>query len=69
MKVERVRGPVLTVTAHAYELAALVSGARWALDHGHGQLPREAEEQLADVLAAYDAELGRLRGAGVSGEE
>lgn len=41
---------------HAYELAALISAARWTVNGAKGELPEEATEQLSKILAAYDAE-------------
>lgn len=60
MKLERVRPGVLRATLHAYELAALVSAARWAAEGGEGELPEESVEQLRQVLASYDSELEHL---------
>jgi hypothetical protein len=57
VKVERVRPTVIQVTAHASELAALVSAARWVTEGCPGQLPGEAVEQLRRVLANYDQAL------------
>ncbi|HKC27303.1 MAG TPA: hypothetical protein VKB75_04770 [Jatrophihabitans sp.] len=54
MKVERVRPTVIQLTAHASELAALISAARWVAEGRPGQLPDEAVEQLRRVLADYD---------------
>jgi hypothetical protein len=57
MRVERIRPTVLQVTLSAYELSALVAGARWAVEGAEGDLPPEAVEQLRQVLARYDAAL------------
>lgn len=63
MKLER-EGPTrVRLTAHPYELATLVSAARWAADEAGDGLPAEAREQLATALASYDravAHLGHL---------
>lgn len=55
MQIEKHRPNVFEITLHAYELTALVAGARWAAENG--DLPADAREQLEDVLADYDAEL------------
>jgi hypothetical protein len=55
MQIERLRPTTFQVTLHAYELSALVAGARWAVEKG--DLPTEAREQLEDVLDQYEAEL------------
>ena len=57
MRIDKLRPTVFQVTLHAYELSALVAGARWAAENG--DLPADAREQLEDVLAEYDAELSR----------
>jgi len=60
MKVHRISPTVFNVTLHAYELATLVSGARWIVDGADGELQPEAVNQLRQVLASYEAESRRL---------
>jgi predicted DNA-binding transcriptional regulator YafY len=60
MTVERLRPTVLRVTFHAYELSALVAAARWVAEGAEGELPKEAVDQLRQVLGNYDAEVRRL---------
>ena len=60
MTVERLRPTVLRVTLHAYELSALVAAARWVAEGAEGDLPKEAVDQLRQVLESYDAETRRL---------
>ena len=55
MQIDKLRPTVFQVTLHAYELSTLVAGARWAAENG--ELSDQAQEQLEDVLADYDAEL------------
>lgn len=62
MRVERARPGVLHVTLHAYEMAALIAAARWAVESAPGQLPADAVEQLRDVLAGYDEAVSRMEG-------
>jgi fructose-1,6-bisphosphatase/sedoheptulose 1,7-bisphosphatase-like protein len=57
MTVERLRPTVLRVTLHAYELSALVAAARWVAEGAEGDLPKEAVDQLRQVLDSYDAEM------------
>ena len=52
MQLERVRPSVLRLTLHAYELAALIAAARLVAEKD--ELPKEASEQLRQVLASYD---------------
>lgn len=54
MQIERLRPTTFQITLHAYELSALVAGARWAAEKG--DLPTDAREQLEDVLDQYEAE-------------
>jgi hypothetical protein len=52
VQIERVRPSVLRLTLHAYELAALIAAARLVAEKD--ELPKEAAEQLRQVLASYD---------------
>jgi hypothetical protein len=61
VKVEQVRPTVIQLTAHASELAALISAARWVTEGCPGQLPGEAVDQLRRVLADYDQALRSTR--------
>lgn len=60
MQLERTRPTTYRITLHTYELAALVSAARWVVDGARGELPQEATEQLSQVLAAFDKESKRI---------
>lgn len=60
MQLERLRPTTYRITVHTYELAALVSAARWVVDGAKGELPAEATEQLTQILAAYDKESKRI---------
>jgi predicted DNA-binding transcriptional regulator YafY len=60
MRIERPRPNVFRVTLHAYELSALVAAARWVGEGAEGELPKEARDQLQQVLESYDAETRRL---------
>lgn len=60
MKLERLNTSSFRITMHAYELAALVSAARWVVNGAEGEIPDEAKQQLSQILAAYDAETKQL---------
>jgi hypothetical protein len=60
MRIERLRPTTFQVTLHAYELSALVAGARWTAEQG--DLPEEARKQLEEVLTRYEAELQKSEG-------
>ena len=57
MKLERPRPAVVRVTLSAWELAALIAAARWAVEDDRGEVTPEAREQLARVLAGYERAL------------
>jgi hypothetical protein len=57
MKIKRLKPTVLQVTLHAYELAALISAARWLTNGAKGEMPKDAINQLRKILDNYDAEL------------
>jgi hypothetical protein len=48
------------LTLHAYELAALISAARWVVDGAEGDLPDEARAQIRQLLAEYESQRARL---------
>lgn len=54
MQIERLRPTALQLTIHPFELAALISVARWILEGMPGELTDEARDQLRQVLANYD---------------
>ena len=60
MHLERIKPTKYRITLHSYELAALISAARWITDGAQGELPGDATEQLTEILTAYDAELKRI---------
>lgn len=63
MRLEWARPGVVQATAHAYELAALVSAARLVAESESSEIPPEALEQLRQILDEYDAQAVRLREA------
>lgn len=48
------------VIAHPYELATLVSAARWAAGGDEEPLAAETRERLEAVLAQYDEQVRRV---------
>lgn len=58
MKLVRPSPHLVQLTLHVYELAALVSAARWAAEGGGGELAPEARESLARLLRDVDAAIG-----------
>ncbi|MCC5908096.1 MAG: hypothetical protein JJU13_17910 [Balneolaceae bacterium] len=61
MIIEQLKPTVLRITLHTYEIAALVSAARWVTDGAKGDLPEEAVEQIRNVIDNYDAEKQTLK--------
>lgn len=61
MQIERIRPTTYRMTLHTYELAALISAARWITEGAEGELLPEVKEQMTQILASYDAESQRLR--------
>jgi len=60
MTIEKLKPTVLRITLHTYEIAALVSAARWVTDGAKGELPEEAIKQIGNVLDNYDSEKKKL---------
>jgi hypothetical protein len=54
MNIERMNLTVLRITLHTYEMAALISAARWVTEGAEGNLPDEAVDQIEKVLESYD---------------
>jgi hypothetical protein len=60
VKLERRSPTVYRITLHAYELAMLVSAARWAAEGGVGEMSGEARAQLQDLVDAYNSVLAHV---------
>lgn len=60
MQIERERPSTYKITLHTYELTALISAARWVVDGAKGDLPKEAKDQLSQILTAYDTEVKKM---------
>lgn len=63
MQIEQLRPTAFQLNLHAYELATLITTARWVAGGAQGELPPEAVNQLQKVIASYDAEWQRLTAA------
>lgn len=64
MQIERLRPTAFQITIHPFELAALVSAARWVAEGTPGELTDEALTQLRQVLANYEVASRRMAQAG-----
>lgn len=60
MELERLRPRVLRGTFHAYELASLVTAARYVVDRAPDDVPAESLDELRQLLADYDEQLRGL---------
>ena len=60
MKIKRTKPTVFEVTLHTYELSSLIAAARWVVEGAEGELPKEAVDQLSQVVRSYDEETQRL---------
>jgi len=68
MQIERLRPTAFQITIHPFELAALVSAARWVAEGTPGELTDEALTQLRQVLANYEVASQRMAQAGKNQE-
>ncbi|MFD5899543.1 MULTISPECIES: hypothetical protein [unclassified Streptomyces] len=68
MRLEWARPGVVRATAHAYELAALVSAARLVAESASPEIPPGTLEDLRQILDDYDAQVARLREAPFPGD-
>lgn len=59
MKLDQPSPSQVRLTLHVYELATLISAARWAAEGGDGELAPEARESLVRLLSDYEAALAR----------
>lgn len=62
MKLERDDRDLVRLTAHPYELATLISAARWAARSREEGLDGDAGTRLRALLAQYDEQVRRLNG-------
>lgn len=55
MLIEEKRPGIYQITISGYELATLISSARWTAEGAKGELAPEAIAQLRQVVGNYDA--------------
>ena len=60
MRIEKGNNTIFNLTLSSFELAALISSARWAAEGAKGELTPEAVSYLKQVLANYDSATSRL---------
>jgi hypothetical protein len=61
MRIEKGRNNIFLLTLSGYELATLISSARWAGEGGKGELTNDAVNQLKKVLENYDNAVNKLQ--------
>ncbi len=54
MHIEKRNNLVFHISLSGYELAALISSARWVIEGAEGELTDEAIQQLKQVVSNYD---------------
>lgn len=62
MRIEKGHGHIFHLTLSGYEMASLISSARWVADGAKGELTDEAIGYLKQVVANYDKASGKFRG-------
>ena len=60
MHIEKRNNLVFQITLSGYELATLISSARWVAEGANGKLTTEAIQQLKQVVSNYDRETDKL---------
>ncbi|WP_140486253.1 hypothetical protein [Flavobacterium sp. GSA192] len=61
MHIEKKNNLVFHITLSGYELATLISAARWVAEGAKGELTAEAIQQLKQLVANYDRAADKLR--------
>lgn len=61
MHIEKKNNLVFHITLSGYELATLISAARWVAEGANGELTTEAIQQLKQLVTNYDRAAGKLR--------
>ncbi|KGO90849.1 hypothetical protein [Flavobacterium suncheonense] len=62
MHIEKKNNLVFHITLSGYELATLISSARWVAEGAKGRLTEEAVSQLKQVVSNYDKATLKLSG-------
>lgn len=60
MHIEKKNNLVFHITLSGYELATLISSARWVAEGAKGELTAEAIQQLKQVVTNYDRAADKL---------
>ncbi|GGA66020.1 hypothetical protein GCM10008015_03410 [Flavobacterium palustre] len=60
MHIEKKNNLVFHITLSGYELATLISSARWVAEGAKGELTAEAIQQLKQVVSNYDKAADKL---------
>lgn len=61
MHIEKKNNLVFHITLSGYELATLISAARWVAEGAKGELTTEAIQQLKQLVSNYDRAADKLR--------
>nr|WP_288832791.1 hypothetical protein [uncultured Flavobacterium sp.] len=61
MHIEKKNNLVFHIMLSGYELATLISSARWVAEGAKGELTAEAIQQLKQLVANYDRAADKLR--------
>ena len=56
MRIEKGNPNIFRITLSGYELAALISSARWVAEGAKGEVSTEAINNINQVLQSYDDE-------------
>ncbi len=60
MHIEKFRNQIFHLTLSGYELATLISAARWAAEGANGEITSEAVNQLKQVVSNYDISANKM---------
>jgi hypothetical protein len=60
MQIEKKQRSIFQITLTGYELATLISSARWIVDGAKGELTSEAMGNLKELLINYDIATEKL---------
>lgn len=67
MQIKKKNAGIFQVTLSGYELAALLSSARWICDGAKGELNETAIHQLKSVIQSYDLAVKHMQENGEVG--
>lgn len=60
MRIEKERNSMFHLILSGYELAAMISSARWVAEGAKGELDSEAVSHLKQVLSSYDKAASKI---------